>query len=147
MHPTMARFSSTITINSDVESVFSFATDPINNGTWQSNFVSYQQTNGDGVEVGATYRYINSFLGMNMQTDGVITEYEPNQVMTYEFKSSTLSGSSRFQVEEKGDKTEVTVTGEADLSAIKFGKKLAEMKAKKQIKSDLKKLKRVLEAG
>lgn len=143
----MARFSSTVTIDSDVESVFDYVTDPENNSAWQSSFVSYKQTTGETMEVGATYRYINSFLGINMQTEGVITEYEQNEVMAFDFTSSKVSGSSKFQVEEKGNKTEVTLTGSADLSFMKFGKKLAEIKAKNQIKSDLKKLKKILEVS
>lgn len=143
----MALFNSTITIDSDVESVFNFATNPENNEKWQSNFISCTQTNGDVMEVGATYRYVNSFLGARVLTDWVVTEYEPNKAITFEFKSPAVSGSSRLNIEEKRNKTEVTVIGEVDLSSIKFGKKIAEIKAKKQIKSDLKKLKKVLEAG
>lgn len=141
----MVTFSSTITINSDVETVFDFVTNPENNKAWQSTFRSCKQTGGDGVEVGAIYRYTNNFLGINMQTTGVVTEFEPDHSMAFEFTSSSVSGESRVLVEDNKGKTNLTLTGKADLGFMKFGRKLAEMKAKRQMKSDLAKLKKILE--
>jgi hypothetical protein len=98
--------------------------------------------------VGTTYRYVSQLLGRRIETDGEITEYEPNS--KYSFKSTSgpfpIEGDLALEAAKGG--TKVTLVVEADIGGFfKMAEPLVVRMIKKQFETDVTNLKDILEAA
>lgn len=143
----MMRFNESIHIRRPVQNVFSFTTDLNNNIRWQSDVMVAQQTSEGPFGVGATYRCVNRFMGKEIETEGVISEYAPEKKCSFKFTSGPVTGESSFIFEPVKDGTKFTTIGELDIGIFRLAGFLIRHAAKAQIKNDLQKLKSVLENG
>jgi uncharacterized membrane protein len=138
-------FESEIIIKKPVQTVFEFTTRFENNIRWQTGLVESVQTSPGPMRPGATYRCLNRFLGREIETQGVVTDYKPHQKCAYRIESGPIAGQSAFEFEPVVGGTRVVFSGDADLSGFSFAKMLMVPKIKKQIANDLAVLKKVLE--
>lgn len=143
----MLEFNESIHIRQPVQSVFSYATDLSKNPQWQSDVLDVQQTSDGPFGLGATYRCINRFLGKEIETEGVISEYLPDKKCSFTFTSGPVTGESSFIFESEQDGTKFTTTGQIDIGLVRMAGFIFRRIAKAQIKKDLLKLKQVLENG
>lgn len=143
----MLPFENSVIINQPIETVFCFTTNIENNPKWQSGLLESGLTSPGAMGVGATYRCVNKFMGVHIETEGVITEYAPYRECTYQITSGPVKGASSFIFEPVDGGTRVTTAGEADLSFFKLTKSLAIRKVRKQLRNDMKTLRKVIEAG
>lgn len=143
----MSKIETSIEINRPVEDVFTYITTFDNNHFWQGAFISYEQLEGNGPEVGARYRNVNRFLGLKIESESLITEIVPGSHCRFELSSRFIAGNSVLLFESLGSGTRVTVTGEIQFPFFKLTGKRALKKFKKQLETDLHKLKNLLEAS
>jgi uncharacterized membrane protein len=143
----MAEVEASVVINRPIEEVFAFAGNVENNPQWQSGVLEARVTSEGPMGVGTTYRYVSQLLGRRIETDGEITEYEPNR--KYSFKSTSgpfpIEGGFTFEATEGG--TRVTLAVEADMGGFfKMAEPLVVRTIKKQFQTDVSTLKDLLEA-
>ena len=143
----MINIEESVTIARPVESVFTFATDFQNNTRWQTNVILTEQTSEGPLGEGTTYRLVNRFMGKHFDSNGVISEYIPNQICSYRFVSGPVGGNSSFIFEPVNGGTLFITKGAIKLKNFKSIGFLARHKARRQVRNDLQKLKRILENG
>ena len=143
----MEKFEASVEVKKPVDKVFAFATDLDNNVHWQSGFLESEITSGGSIEVGATFRCVNEFLSRRIETEGVITEYEPNRKCSYKIISGPIKADNSFIFEPVDGGTKITTLAQANLKAFRFTKSIVAYQARKQIEKDLTTLKKFLEAG
>lgn len=141
------RFENSVVINQPVSMVFDFVTDLNNNPRWQSDILELEMTSEGCFELGATYRCINRFLGIRLETEGIITDYVPDRTCAFRIVSGSVSGESNFNFEAVDGGTKFTTTADLDLQHFKLGKILLKRKIHSQLKNDMLKLKKLLENG
>ena len=143
----MINIEESVTIARPVERVFTFATDFENNTRWQTNVILTEQTSEGPLGEGTTYRLVNRFMGKHFDSNGIISEYIPNQICSYRFVSGPVGGSSSFIFEPVNGGTRFITKGAIELKNFKSVGILARHKARRQVRNDLQKLKRILENG
>jgi hypothetical protein len=141
------KFQETIDIEQPVETVFTFTTEIDNNHLWQTDILEAKQTSEGDFGLGATYRCVNEFLGRRIETEGVISEFEPEKKCTFKFLSGDVTGESTYIFEPSEGGTRFTTLGDLNMNLFSLGKWLISHFAKSQIKADLKRLKQILENG
>ena len=141
------KFQESIDINQPVETVFSFTTEINNNHLWQTDILEAEQTSEGDFGLGATYRCANEFLGRRIETEGVVSEFEPEKKCTFKFLSGDVTGESSYIFEPSDAGTRFTTLGDLNINMFSLGKWIVSHFAKSQIKGDLKKLKQILENG
>lgn len=143
----MATVEVSTVINRPVEEVFAFAGNVENNPQWQSSVSEARVTSEGPVGVGTTYRYVAQLLGRQIDTDGEITEYDPNG--KYSFRSASgpfpIEGALTCEAAEGG--TKVTLRLEAEIGGFfKMAEPLVARMIKRQFEADMANLKDLLEA-
>ena len=143
----MFKFKESVVIQQPVETVFTFVTDLNNNTQWQTDVLEVEQTSDGPFGPGATYRFVNKFLGKRIEAKGVVSEYEPERKCSFKFTSGSIAGESSFIFEPVSHGTKFTTTGELTLSLFRLIGWVVSRTAREQIKKDLQRLKQVLENG
>jgi uncharacterized protein YndB with AHSA1/START domain len=143
----MLKFNESVHIQQPVQRVFSYTTDLSNNLQWQSDMLGAEQTSKGPFGLGATYRCVNRFMGQVIETEGVISEYDPEKKCSFKFTSGPVTGESSFFFESVADGTQFTTTGEVSIDLFRLADFFFRRMARKQIKKNLSKLKQVLENG
>ncbi len=106
-----------------------------------------EMTSGGQFGQGSTYRCVNRFLGQRIETEGLITEYEPDRRCSIRITTGPVIGTSRLCFEAVDGGTRFTTTGELDLTYFRLAKLLVKRKIRKQLINDMGKLKAILENG
>jgi uncharacterized protein YndB with AHSA1/START domain len=143
----MIDIDETVYIDLPIEKVFEFTTDLNNNIRWQTDVSVAEQTSDGPLGLGATYRCVNRFLGQRLETEGYVSRFEPHRVCTFRFTSGGVGGESSFLFEPVNGGTRVTTRARLNLEKYKLAGFLLNYKAKKQVRTDLLKLKTLLENG
>jgi uncharacterized membrane protein len=141
----MIEIEDSVIIKKPVDRVFEFATDLKNNAKWQSDILVAEQTSDGQFGVGATYRCINRFLGKRIESEGVISDFEPYKICSFRFSSGSVSGESSYLFQPVNGYTRFTTVGSIKLNNFKLAGLLVKRKARQQVRNDLQKLKHVLE--
>ena len=143
----MIDIEDSVIINQTVEKVFAYATNLENNMCWQSDVILSEQTSEGPFGRGATYRLVNRFMGQFFDSEGIISEYVPNEICTYCFTAGPVSGESRFIFEAVHGGTRFLTRSNIELKNLKMLGFLVKRKARHQVRNDLQKLKKILEIG
>jgi uncharacterized membrane protein len=141
------KFANSVIIEQPVEQVFEFVTDFSNNAGWQTGIIEMEMTSGGRFGIGSTYRCMNRFLGKRIETEGLVTEYEPDRRCCIRITSGPITGASRLNFEPVDGGTLFTTSGSLDLTFFKLAGLLIKRKINQQLKHDMLKLKAVLENG
>ncbi|UCD81265.1 MAG: SRPBCC family protein [Desulfobacterales bacterium] len=145
----MMKFENSVVIEQPVEKVFEFVTDIKNNPQWQTDILELAITSNGPFELGSTYRCVNRFMGRRIETEGVITDYQPDRACSFRITSGSVTGESSFLFEavNGNGETKFTTIAELDLGYFKLGKIIVKRKIYQQLKNDMLKLKDILENG
>jgi len=143
----MIDIEDSVIIHQPVEKVFAFATNLENNSCWQSDVILSEQTSEGPFGRGATYRLVNRFMGQFFDSEGIISEYIPNELCTYCFTEGPVAGESRFIFEALNGGTRFLTRSNIELKNMKMLGFLVKRKARHQVRNDLQKLKKILENG
>ena len=143
----MIKFETSIVIAQPIEKVFAFTANFNNHPKWQTDVLEAKQTSQGPIGLGSTYRCANKFLGKLIETEGFISEYEPDRRCSYKITSGTVTGESSFIFEPVGGATKLTTTGLVNPGFLWMVKSLIVRKLEQQLQKDLNKLKHILENG
>jgi uncharacterized membrane protein len=143
----MIDIDESVYIDRPIDTVFDYTTDLSNNIHWQTDVSAAEQTSAGPWGLGATYRCVNRFLGQRFETEGFIARYEPRRLCTFRFTAGGVDGESSFLFESVNGGTRFTARARLKLEKFKLAGFLVKYKAKQQVRSDLVRLKTLLENG
>ena len=142
----MARAESSLVVNCPMDKVFALLAD-ISRGTeWQSALLEVQLTSNGPMGIGTTIREVRRLLGRNLETAFTVTEYEPDNRLRFKSTSGPIQMQAYFSLDATSEGTKVDMTVEAELTGVfKMTEPMVVFSAKRQMDSDLAKLKEILE--
>ena len=135
------RFDLEVTIARPVEDVFAYVSDVTHLPEWQESAVA-----AGWIEPGKRFRERRSFLGRTAELELEVTACEPNR----RFDVKSASGPVRFEIRHafvrSDGSTQLRVSAEAAVGgALRFAAGMAKKQAERQFRSDLERLKELLE--
>ena len=143
----MARAEVSTMIKRPVEDVWAVISNVENNPKWSSFALEAKQTSPGPIGVGTTARFVGKFLGRRMESESVITEFEPNRKYSWESKSGPFPIKGSTALEQTDGGTRVTGTLEAEPGGFfKLAEPLVITMAKRSFQGDLDNLKDLMEA-
>jgi len=141
------KFENSVMINQPVQQVFEYVTDFTNNAVWQTDILEMEITSAGRFGRGATYRCVNRFMGKSIETEGLITEFEPDRRCRIRITSGMVTGTSSLDFEVMEGGTRFTTSGNLDLAYFRLAGLLVKRKINQQLKNDMLNLKMILENG
>ena len=137
------RFDLEVTIERPVEAVFAYVSDVRNLPEWQESAVS-----AEWIEEGSSFRESRTFLGRTAQLELEVTTFEQDR----RFDVKAVTGPVRFEIRHTFEAVEggtvLRVSAEAAIGgALRFAASMAKKQAERQFRSDLERLKAVLEGS
>ncbi len=144
----MAQVEISTTIKRPVEDVWAVISNVENNPKWSSAALEAKQTSTGPIGVGTTARYVGKFLGRRIESESVVTEFEPNRKYTWDSTSGPfpIKGSVTLEPIEGG--TRVNATFDAEPAGFfKLAEPLVMSMGKRQFQGDLDNLKDLMEAN
>ena len=144
----MAKAEISTTIKRPVEEVFAVLTDPENSPKWSSSSIESKKTSAGPIGVGTTTRSVSMFLGRRIESENVVTEFEPNRKLVSQSKSGPfpIQASMTFEPIEGGTRVNATIEAEPG-GFFKLAEPLIVSIAKRQFQSDFDNLKDLMEAN
>jgi uncharacterized membrane protein len=135
------RFDLEVTIARPVAAVFAYVSDVAHLPDWQESAVA-----ASWIEPGKRFRERRSFLGRTASLELEVTACEQDR----RFDVKSVSGPVRFEIrhafEAAGEETRLRVSAEAATGrALRFPAAVAKKQAERQFRSDLERLKELLE--
>ena len=147
MDARIMNFENSVLIERSVQKVFEYVTDFSNNAQWQTDVLEMEMTSGGQFGEGSTYRCVNRFMGQRIETEGLITEFEPVRRCSIRITSGPVVGTSDLRFEAVNGGTKFTTNGQLDLTYFRLAKLLVKHKITKQLINDMGRLKVILENG
>ena len=131
------------------EEVFAYITNFENNPKWQQGMKSCKFTSDGPFGVGTTYDQVASFLGKTIETKFEVTEYEPNQMVRFVSRQSTIPLRIMRSVEPIAGGTHVhaIIEGEPTGFWFKLFGPLLDYMLTRSVNRDYAKLKHLLESA
>ncbi|MBT8248645.1 MAG: SRPBCC family protein [Acidimicrobiia bacterium] len=139
----------TILIKRSPEEVFDFATDPANVPLFSSNLIEFEQTSDGPVGKGTTNRGVTKVAGRSIEWTSEITEFDRGQLWASRSVKSPMAWEIEVQYEDDDGDTLIRWRQETATFSGFFGKladPLVTRMYSKDVKSNLEKLKELLEA-
>ncbi len=135
-------------IERPIGEVFEFLTKPDNITRWAEAVREAVLTSEGPIAVGATGRTRSRAMGIEVEQDFVVTEYEPNHKYTAKSTSGPFPMMTSYTLEEVEGGVRLHVESEAELGGfIKMAGPILNRIGQKRLESDHKNLKRLLESG
>ena len=144
----MLNITESVTIARPPETVYALITDVEATPSW-SSAISRSVRDGDGpLQIGDTFTEEATLLGRVIRTVKVVTALEENALYAEAAREGLLPHAVRMTLKPSGAGTTLTfqLSGDPGRGARIFGPLLGRV-LKKQVRSDLQKMKRVLERG
>lgn len=140
-------FENSVLIKQPVQQVFEYVTDFNNNSAWQTDILEMVPTSEKTFGRGTTYRCVNRFMGKAIETNWLITEFEPLRRCSISIASRIVTGNSSLDFEPMDEGTRLTTSGVLDLTHFKLAGFLVKRKINQQLRNDMLNLKKILENG
>jgi carbon monoxide dehydrogenase subunit G len=142
----MIKIEASTTINKPVETVFEFVNSHQNAYQWLSGLVETRPDTGtEGV--GHTWTDVIQMYGRKLETDFIVTEFEPNQKVAFESMGGSISQAASYSFNSDGDGTRVTFSGEGEPGGFfKLAEPILARMLQRQWEANLANLNDVLEA-
>jgi len=136
-----------VVINRPLAEVFAILSNLENNMRWRSGMIAAEKTSTGPIDVGTTYRMINSLFGRRVEGQAVVTEYELNRkYATINISGLPIKTKRTFEPVKGG--TRVTFAVKAELGGLfTLTKPLVATIGKRRLARDAAKAKELIEAG
>ncbi len=144
----MARLSASVDIKRPTAEVFAFLDEPENDLKWQAGMVVSEQTSEGSVGVGTTGRRVSQMMGRRIETTWELTEYTPPVRAAFKSTSGPMSYTGSMELEAVDGGTRLNYSIDARMGGF-FGRlldPLMGMMGQRQFRSDVNRLKELLEA-
>ena len=141
------RFSLEVEVGRPPAEVYAFIADPSNLSRWQEDVHDIRGATGEPLSLGSSFTEVRSFLSKRIESTLDVTAAEPGREFSLRSRSGPVRFSLRHLLEESDGGTRLRLEGEADPGKL-FGLAgpLVRKAAERRTRSDLERLKRVLEA-
>lgn len=129
--------------------VFAFAQDPDTVRLWNSNAIEYERITEGPVNEGTQIRIKTRVLGRTFESTAEVTEFEEGRRVVSRTVESPIDVENEIRYEDANGGTRMTLRQEAEIPGGSFGKladPLAGPDVSKDVRSNLEKLKELLEA-
>jgi carbon monoxide dehydrogenase subunit G len=138
-----------IIINRPIEEVFDVSTCYERCVVWRGPVVGAEKTSNGPVTVGTTYRHKLSLLGKTIETEPVITAWEPPHRAEFVNRKGPAIYKSAFILEPDGEGTKLTTCIQLEFGSIftHIPDGIVKQIAMRQHKADLETLKELMENG
>jgi uncharacterized protein YndB with AHSA1/START domain len=134
-------------INRPVEEVFAVASDPETYPKWSPGLIEVKRISEGPIGVGTTWRLVRQALGLRLEGDLDLTEYEPNRKFTLDSKSRPFPGEARWTFDAVEGATRVSVVLQAEPGGFfKLAEPLLRSFTKRTMETELANLKDLVEA-
>ena len=143
------RMTAERTIARPASEVFEFFADAANNPRWQSGMVSCEWTSKPPIAIGSTYEQVARFMGRDVRSSFVVTDFEPGHMVRIETVESTFPIQVERRVETVDDSTcrvSAVITGGPDKGLMKLLSPLMAGRAQKSVDADYDRLVQLLES-
>ncbi len=136
-----------VVIHRPLAEVFAILSNLENNMRWRSGMIAAEKISTGPIDVGTTYRMINSLFGRQVEGQAVVTEYELNRKYATVNKSGLPIETQRIFEPVNGG-TRVTFAVKAELGGFfNLAKPLFTTIGKRRLERDAAKAKELIEAG
>lgn len=144
----MPKLNASVVINRPIAEVSAFLDDPKNVPKWESGLIVSEQTSEGPVGVGNTGRRVNKIMGRRIESTWELTEYAPPARSAFKSTSGDISYTGSVELEAVDGGTRVTYSVDAQMSGFiwRLLDPLMGMFAQRQFRSDMNRLKEVLES-
>lgn len=133
-------------INAPIEKVFAFVTDFRNNSKWQNGVIESSQTPEGPTQAGTKVKDIRTFLGQRLESTYEVTEFVPNQKISFKSTSGPIQFMFMESFESAGGGTKLTAQVEMEAKGFfKLAEGALAGNLKKEFESQAEKLKALLE--
>ena len=144
----MNTFEVSTFINRPVQEVFDFMTDPANSARWQTGTESSNWSSAGPVGVGSTLHSVGRILGRELVMDAEITQWNPPSLWGLKASNGPLKFEAINKFESKDGGTLVIQRFQGEIGGVfKMAEGLAVKQLQKQVETDGKTLKALLEAN
>lgn len=141
--------TATRAIARSADEVAEFFFDASNNPRWQNGMVSCRWVSEPPIAVGSTYEQIARFMGRDVRSTFVVTDYEPGRRIRIETIESTFPIQVERTVEETDNsscRVSADITGGPDSGVMKLLAPLMAGRAQKSVDADYDRLVQLLES-
>jgi uncharacterized membrane protein len=144
----VARFEQEIVIERPPGEVFAYLSDLANLPEWQSSIVEIRREDDGPLREGARFTEVRRVAGRRIESTIEVATLVPGREFALRVVEGPLPGTVRHRVSAEGGATRLTVRGELGGGGLRsLAGPLLERAARHEAKSDLRRLKQVLEAG
>lgn len=135
-----------IFINRPVRDVFAFVADPANDAKWQDDVILSEQASDGPLAVEATIRFVQRFMGQEMDINGEIIVYDPPNKICFKSTSGPIEIESCTTCVAQDGGTHLTLNAQGEPGGFfKVAEALVGRQLNKTFESNLKNLKEVME--
>lgn len=129
--------------------VFAYFSDASNNPKWQEGMISCEWTSDPPIGVGSTYDQRARFMGRDVASSFVVTDYEPGRLIAIETTKSTFPIRVVRTVEpidENTSRVSAHISGGPENWLIRLVGPMVQSRAQKSVDADYDRLVRLLES-
>jgi carbon monoxide dehydrogenase subunit G len=144
----MVHFEKSFWINRPLHEVFAYLTDPARFAEWQGSAEMARWTSPGPPGVGSTIRVSAVVLGRRVETELVVTAWDPPRRYAFQSAGGPLAGVLDHHLAAQDGGTRVTVAGKFELGgALRLAGRWAARRIEREVEADAARLKVRLEAG
>jgi len=138
---------SSVLIHRPSAEVFAFATDWEKYPLWESDVLESCQLSAGPIGVGTIFRHVSRFMGQRLETEGIVTAYEPGRRICFKTTKSSFPFSACQTFQEENGITRATYTFEAELGGLlRLFQPLTRRMSRNTLEANYARLKAILEA-
>jgi carbon monoxide dehydrogenase subunit G len=142
------KIETSITINRPITEVLDYVTQVENTARWTKSTVEAIQTSDGPIGAGSTCRVVSQAMGRRFTHEFEVTDYQPGVRYAVNSTDGPFPVSMVYTVDETDKGTKLHVVSKADLGGLmSMAGPLVRRMAQKQIETDHRNLKRVLESS
>lgn len=128
--------------------VFDYISDFENNPHWQSGALEALKTSNGELSVGSTYTQVAKFLGRQVQSNFIVTEYEPGRMVKMESDSGSFPIAVTRMVHPEGEGSRVRSLVEGEPKGyFKITEPILGRMVRRSVEADYDRLKQILESS
>jgi uncharacterized membrane protein len=144
----MYQIEKSVFINRPQQEIFDYVSNPVNDPQWRSGGGTTEKTSEGPTGLGTTYRATTTLLGRGIETDIEITSWDAPNGYTWKTLNGPIPFETTLTFDPKEDGTQLTMSGQGEIGGFfKMAEGLVGKQIEKQVDSDLKALKILMEQG
>jgi hypothetical protein len=110
----MSSIERSIVIEKPINDVWDFVQDTANDALWQTTLIESRPLTAGPKRVGTQVHEIRRFMGLRLEMEVELTEFEPNRKSSVKTVSGGIPLSGSYVLEPLDGGTKLTMTGELD---------------------------------